>query len=72
MHSRGMRTAHLLTLSQHALDRGGVSQHALGGGGGVCPEGECLPRVCVCVCVWQTPLDQKQTPPVDKQTPVKT
>ena len=28
MHSRGMRTARLLTVSQHALGRGCVSQHA--------------------------------------------
>ena len=48
MHSSGMRTASLLTISQHAMDRGGcVSQHALGRGvypnmhwaGGVCPGG---------------------------------
>ena len=52
MHSSGMRTARLLTVSQHALGRGGgVSQHALGRGGvcsrgvsaegGVCPGGIC-------------------------------
>ena len=40
MHSSGMRTACLLTISKV----GGVSQHALGGG--------CLPRVGG---VWQTP-----------------
>ena len=47
MYSSGMRTARLLTISQHALHRGvcpgGVSQHAMG-----------------------------HTPPVDRQTPVKT
>ena len=33
MHSSGMRTARLLTVSQHALGRGVcVSQHALGRG----------------------------------------
>ena len=32
MHSSGMRTARLLTVSQHALRSGGVSQHALGRG----------------------------------------
>ena len=52
-----MRTARLLTVSQHSLDRGGVcvSQHALGRGcvsqhalgrGDVCPGG-CLPRGCL-------------------------
>ena len=52
MHSSGMRTARLLTVSQHTLCvcvcGGGVSQHALGRGclprgvsalGGVCPRG---------------------------------
>ena len=29
LHSSGMRAAHLLTISQHALGRGCVSQHAL-------------------------------------------
>ena len=62
MHSSGMHTACLLTISQ--VGRGCipactghgecVSQHALGGG--------CLPRVGG---VWQPP------PPVDRQTPVK-
>ena len=51
MHSSRMRTACLLTISQHALCRGGVSQHALGRGvcipactgqGSVCPGGVCL------------------------------
>ena len=36
MHSSGIRTARLLTVSQHALRRGGVSQHALG-------RGVCIP-----------------------------
>ena len=61
MHSSGMRTARLLTVSQYALCRGRVSQHALGTGclprgclprgvclGGVCPGG-CLPREGVCL-----------------------
>ena len=38
MHSSRMRTARLLTVSQHALGRGGVSQHALGREG-VCTGG---------------------------------
>ena len=61
MHSSGMRTAFLLTISQvgeciPACTGQGecVSQHALGEG--------CLPRVGG---VWQTPQ------PVDRQTPVK-
>ena len=37
-----MRTARLLTVSQHALGRGGVSQHALGRE--VSAAGGCLPR----------------------------
>ena len=50
MHSSGMRTARLLTVSQYALHRGCESQHALGRGlcipactwqGGVCPGGVC-------------------------------
>ena len=53
MHSSGMRTACLLTVSQHALFKG-VSQHALGRvcvsqhalGKGVCARG-CLPRGCL-------------------------
>ena len=36
MHSSGIHTAHLLTVSHHALDRGCVFQHALG-------------RRCVCI-----------------------
>ena len=32
MHSSGMRTARLLTVSKHALGWGCVSQHALGRG----------------------------------------
>ena len=66
MHSRGMRTAGLLTISQHALGRvffpsmhwaggclprGGLSEGVCLGG--VCPGG-CLPRECLprgmCVC----------------------
>ena len=43
MHSSGMRTARLLTVSQHALGRGVFAQVA------VCPGG--LPRG-----VWQTPF----------------
>ena len=62
MHSSGMRTARLLTVSsmhcargcvsQHALGRGCVSQHALGRG--------CLPRGCIPVC------NGADTPPVDR------
>ena len=58
MHSRGMRTARLLTVSQHALGRGCVSQHALGRRclprrgvsvqeGGICPGGGWLPGGCL-------------------------
>ena len=82
MHSSGMRTACLLTVSQHALHRGG----------GVCPGG-CLPggvylgglpwgvsaqRGCLPrgeeVSAGGYPSMQwaRQTPPVDRQTPVKT
>ena len=51
MYSSGMRTARLLTVSQHALRRGGVSYHALGRGvypsmhwtGGVSAQRGCLP-----------------------------
>ena len=44
MHSSGMRTAHLLTVSQHALH--GVSAKGVSARTGVCPGG-CLPRgVC--------------------------
>ena len=63
MHSSGMRTAHLLTVSQHALHREGLP------GGGVCPGG-CLPLVpgvCVCIPV----CNGADSPPVDRQTPVK-
>ena len=72
MHSSGMCTAHLLTVSQHALD-GGVypSMHWAGG---------CLPGALSFLGVsaqgegvWQTPQDQRRTsPPVDRQTHVKT
>ena len=58
MHSSGMRTACLLTVSQYALHRGGV-----------CPGGGCLPMgVVVCVCV---PACNGADPPpsVDRQTP---
>ena len=52
MHSSGMRTARLLTVSQHALRKGGVSQHALG-------RGVCIPActgpggVCISTCTGQ-------------------
>ena len=61
MHSSGMRTARLLTVSEHALGRG------------VSAQGVCVPRGCLPGDVWQTqPQDQRQTPPVERQTPVKT
>ena len=52
MHSSGMRTARFLTVSQHALCRGNVSQHALGRGvsaqgEGVLAQGGCLPWGCL-------------------------
>ena len=46
MHSSRMRNARLLTVSQHALLRGGVCLGCLAKGG-VCP-GVCV-YVCVCV-----------------------
>ena len=51
MHSSRMHTTHFVTVSQHALCRGGgVFQHALGGGRGsgqrgCLPGGGCLPGV---------------------------
>ena len=78
MHSSGMRTARLLTVSggggvsQHALGGGCVSQHALGGSvsqgglhGGVCPGG-------VCPGGLSPSMQWGRHPPVDRQTPVKT
>ena len=55
MHSSGMHTAHLLTVSQHALHRGvypsmhwtgEVSAQGVSTQRGVCPVG-CLPRGCL-------------------------
>ena len=75
MHSSGMRTARLLTVSQHALGGGCVSQHALGvcipipacTGQGVSAQGvsaqRCLPLVLG---------GGRHPPPVDRETPVKT
>ena len=67
-----MRTARLLTVSQHALVRGGVcvSQHALG-------RGVCIPACSgqegVCPGGVADPLGpEADTPPVDRQTTVKT
>ena len=69
MHSSGMRTARLLTVSQHALCRGCVSQHALGRGvcvpactgqGGCVPactgQGGCIPACTGWGCVSQHAL----------------
>ena len=56
MHSSGMRTTRLLTVSQHALGRGcipactgqrGVCIPACTGQGGVSARGGCLPRGCM-------------------------
>ena len=75
MHSSGMHTTHLLTISQHALHRWGLP-------GGVClggclPRAGCLPRgVLMGVSasglggVFQHAMGQ--TPPMDRHTPVKT
>ena len=55
MHSSGMRTARLLTVSQHALHRRVSAQ------GGVClPRGGAYPS-----------MQCSRFPPVDRQTPVK-
>ena len=51
MHSSGMCTAHLLTISQHALHRGCVSQHALGRG--MCVSQHALDRA---MCISQHAL----------------
>ena len=69
IHSSKMRTAPLLTVSQHALRRGQgcVSQHALGRGirltRGRCLPGGCLPGGCLPggggggVCMAETPRE---------------
>ena len=79
MHSNGMRTASLLTVSQHALGRVCVSQHALGRGGvypsmhwagGVCQHAlgvSAQGRVCLSGGC-RHPWDQRQTPPFRGQT----
>ena len=85
MHSSGMRSAHLLTVSQHALLRrvcpGGMSTKGgcLPGGDvclGVSAQGGCLPRgFCPGRCLPGGGVSQhamRQTPSVDRQTPVKT
>ena len=72
MHSSGMRTARLLTVSQHALGRGWSVYPSMQGDKGCLPGG-CLPgwmstQWGVCpkgVC-------GRHPPPVDRQTPVKT
>ena len=56
MHSSGMRTVHLLTVSQHVLWRGGVHARGVYLSRGYLLGGH-LPRY---------------SPPVDRQTPVKT
>ena len=65
MHSSGMRTAHLLTVSQHAMRRGGVCP-----GGGVY-TGEVSARG-VSTQGGIPACSGADTPPVDRQTPVKT
>ena len=57
MHSSGMRTACLLTISQHALHRG------------VSARGEGVSAQAV---VSQHAMGQTPPPAVDRQTPVKT
>ena len=48
MHSSGMRTAHLLTVSQHALAGRGVYRGVSAQGGVCLPKGGvCLPRGCL-------------------------
>ena len=72
-----MRTARLLTASQHALPRGGVCIPACTGQGGVCPGGSaqgslprgCLPGGCL-LGGWQTPPTPCEQN--DRQTGVKT
>ena len=59
MHFSRMRTAHLMTVSQHAMCRGEVCIPAWTGWGCVCPGGVCQGGVVVCpgcVCVADTPL----------------
>ena len=77
MHSSGMHTTRLLTISQYALGRGGcVSQHALGRGvstQGVSRQGVSAQGVSAQGWVWQTPPRTRGThPPVYRQTPMKT
>ena len=64
MHSSGMHTARLLTVSQHALHRG-VSALGVSAQGAVC-SGGCLPRggVCPRKGVADPPQDQRQTSPL--------
>ena len=66
MHSSGMRTARLLTVSsgKGCLPGGGVSARG-GVPGGVCPGGVCPGG---CLLGWCLP----RALPVDRQTPVKT
>ena len=72
MHSSGMRTACLLTISQHALHRG------VSAGGGVSAWGWCLPRVVSARGVSarggvsQHAMGQTPPPQVDRQTPLIT
>ena len=75
MHSSGMCTAPLLTISQHAVHRGGVYP-------GRCLPRGCLPEGCLsrgCLhrgCLWEGVYPSIQwgrhPPPGDRQTPVKT
>ena len=67
MHSSGMRTARLLTVSQHALDRWGVCQGGVPGPGGCVSVGVYLPRGGG---VYPS-MQWGRHPPVDRQTPVK-
>ena len=65
MHSSGMRTAHLLTVSQHELWQGGVPARGMYlPGGCICPGG--------CTCPEKGVPAQVLSPLVDRQTPVKT
>ena len=85
MHSSGMRTARLLTVSQHALPGGGKGGVYPGvSARGVSAYGLREGRVSAyglgegAVCLWsprvvsQHAMGQTPPPPVDRQTPVKT
>ena len=66
MHSSGMRTARLLTVSEHALHNGVSAQ------GGVCPGGRGMSAQGMAAWgVADTPRPEADTPPRE-QTGVKT